>query len=363
MQRNDKKKICLVVSSLGQGGAQKVGALLSVMLHDLGHDVHIVSVLDIIDFNYKGTLFNLGALKVTRFQRLLAFKNYLKKERFNCIIDNRSRVQTVRDLVVSKLIYNVPTLYIVHNYKTNHAFSKYNWLNKWLYQNEMLVMVSKAAEEKFKNKFKLKNTQTIYNAVDFVALEQQANAVYDHDFKFDKYILFYGRLNNHHKNLKFLLQSYKNSILIENGYKLILLGDGNDTEELKAFVNTIGIAANVEFIPYVKNPLPYVRQAKFTVLTSNFEGFPMVLLESLALSTPVVSVNCKSGPSEILIDNKNGLLVEQNNQEAFVNAMNSFILDDILYQKCKQNSKKSIQKFAIHNIAKDWAKVINTLTN
>ncbi len=351
------------MSSLGQGGAQKVGALLSVMLDNLGHDVHIVSVLDIIDFNYKGTLFNLGALKVSRFQRFLAFKNYLKKERFDCIIDNRSRVQAVRDFIVIKLIYNIPTLYVVHNYKTNHAFSKYNWLNKWLYQNEMLVMVSKAAEEKFKSKFKLKHTETIYNPVDFEALEQQASAVDDHEFKLDKYILFFGRLSEHHKNLKFLLQSYKNSILIENGYKLVLLGSGNDKEELKEHVKTLGIQPNVEFISYIKNPLPYVKRAKFTVLTSNFEGFPMVLLESLALSTPVVSVNCKSGPSEILVNNKNGLLVEQNNEEAFVNAMNSFILDKKLYLNCKENAKASIQKFAIQAIAKKWEKAIFELTN
>ena len=58
-----KKKICIVTSSLGKGGAEKSSAVLSTLLHNLGYEVHIISVLNTIDYNYKGTLLNLGALK------------------------------------------------------------------------------------------------------------------------------------------------------------------------------------------------------------------------------------------------------------------------------------------------------------
>ena len=58
-----KIKICIVTSSLGKGGGQKSSAVLSILLDSLGYDVHIVSILDTIDYAYKGTLLNLGILK------------------------------------------------------------------------------------------------------------------------------------------------------------------------------------------------------------------------------------------------------------------------------------------------------------
>ena len=58
-----KKKICIVTSSLGKGGAEKSSAVLSILLDNLGYEVHVISILNRIDYDYKGTLLNLGALK------------------------------------------------------------------------------------------------------------------------------------------------------------------------------------------------------------------------------------------------------------------------------------------------------------
>ncbi len=62
---------------------------------------------------------------------------------------------------------------------------------------------------------------------------------------------------------------------------------------------------------YQPEPFPFVKQALFTVLSSNYEGFPMSIIESLACGTPLVSVDCPSGPSEIIEHNVNGLLIEK----------------------------------------------------
>jgi glycosyltransferase involved in cell wall biosynthesis len=66
-------------------------------------------------------------------------------------------------------------------------------------------------------------------------------------------------------------------------------------------------------LPFNSNPFDIVQNARFTVLTSHYEGFPMSMVESLALGTPVVAVDCNSGPREIVIDEYNGLLVENYN--------------------------------------------------
>ncbi len=84
----------------------------------------------------------------------------------------------------------------------------------------------------------------------------------------------------------------------------------------------------------------------FTVLTSRYEGFPRSILESLALGTPVISVDCKSGPNEIIQNNLNGLLIENDNSEALAQAMNLLFEDKELYLQCKNNSKLSVIDFS-----------------
>jgi len=368
MQSNNKKKICIVVSSLGRGGAQKASATLSKMLYAVGYNVHIVSVLNQVEYDYKGTLFNLGELKdkkdtfIGRLDRLRKFKKYLKEHQFDCVIDNRARVSAYREFLVSKFIYKaIPIVYVIHNYKTNHVFPSYDWLSKFLYKNEKMVAVSKEATNKFKKKFGLKTIATIYNAFDVSKAYKEDEGITPQELNLDKYVIFFGRIKDRHKNLKLLLEAYKISKLSELDYKLLILGDGENLKEIKDYAVQLNLNADVVFKSYVVNPINLVKNARYTVLTSRYEGFPMVLIESLSLKTPVVSVNCKSGPKEVIVNEENGLLVENFNADAFAKAMNRLVLDEVLYQNCKSNAKQSIDRFSMENIAQDWKQYIEQL--
>ena len=116
----------------------------------------------------------------------------------------------------------------------------------------------------------------------------------------------------------------------------------------------LNLEDKVKFVGHVKNPFAYYSKAKFFVLCSIHEGLPMVLLESLACETPVISFDCLSGPNEIIIDKKNGLLVENQNFLALSKSLNLLIEDKILYENCKSNAKKSVEKFALENIGNQW---------
>jgi glycosyltransferase involved in cell wall biosynthesis len=85
----------------------------------------------------------------------------------------------------------------------------------------------------------------------------------------------------------------------------------------------------------------------------------MSLIESLAAGTPVISVDCETGPNEIIQHGINGLLVENHKPEALAKAMNWFIADENLYQNCKNNAKQSVEHLSLNAIAQSWQSLLN----
>ena len=367
MQSNNKK-ICIVASSLGKGGAERSAAQLSIMMHNLGYEVHIVIVLNYVHFEYKGTLLNLGKLKdekdtfFGRLQRLNHFRHHLKSHEFDVIIDGRTRIQAYRELLITKWVYSGKrVVYVLHNYKMAKTFTPNVTLNTYLYKNEKMIAVSNAARLNFQKKLGLKNIETIYNGFDFEKLTRCSRELIEPELSKEKYILFFGRLDDDHKNIKLLLDAYKTSDLPSLNIKLLLVGDGPDLNMIQDYVSKLELNSHVVFKGFTKNPYPYVKHAHFVMLTSRFEGFPMVIPETLGLGTPIISVDCKSGPNEVITSGFNGLLVENYDVKAISQAMNSFINDEILYQTCKSNAKESVQRFSVKNITNDWKKLLDKM--
>jgi len=354
-------KVALVSHTLGSGGAERFAASLGFMISDLGYEVHNIVVNNPVDYEFSGVLYNLEneAKNQTWLQRKISkgslLKKYLDDHQIDTIIDNRSRNIFIREWLTKRIYGERKVIYMVHSFRLEMYFPKSVWAARFLYSDAAkLVCVSKAIENSVKSKFGLTNTVTIYNSVEFNEIS------YDQDLeKYGNYLLYFGRFDTNVKNFDLLLEAFLKSEIYKNGYKLLFLGDGPDKNYIVETAKKLGISAHVAMIPFQPNPFAYVKQAKFTVLTSHFEGFPMSLIESLALRTPVISVDCESGPSEIIQNEINGLLVENYNRDTLANAFKRFVSDANLYDICKTNAKESVKHLSSPTIARKWQQILS----
>tara|TARA_Y100000385_G_scaffold50274_1_gene47073 strand:- start:1928 stop:3016 length:1089 start_codon:yes stop_codon:yes gene_type:complete len=355
-------KIAIITSSLGGGGAQKSSANLSFVLSKLDYDVHIISILNQIDYEYKGQLLNLGEFKdqndsiFGKIKRFKLFYNYLKSENFDYIIDSRSRPTFFKQFLINKILYsNQNVIYIIHSYLLNNYFPSNRFLARWLYNNaKHLLCVSNDIKDLVIHKFGLKATKTMYNA--FLS---HNSIPPDYELQLPKnFILFFGRIDDKVKNISLLLEAFKRSQLPNKNIELVILGDGPDTLYLKQKVKDLELEDKVTFLSYLSDPKAIISKAIFTTLTSTHEGFPMVVIESLHLGVPVVSVDCKSGPSEVINHKENGLLVDNHNPIALADAFNEFIENKKLYNHCKEQAKQSVEKFSDDIISKSWLNLL-----
>ncbi len=162
-------------------------------------------------------------------------------------------------------------------------------------------------------------------------------------------IIAVGRLTKQ-KDFPTLLKAFAQVRKVRDA-KLMILGEGEDRSLLEALVQELGIADSVALPGFVANPFAYLSKSAVFVLSSLFEGLPTVLIEAMAVGTPVVATDCKSGPMEILDNQRYGKLTRVGDVEELASAIVQ-ILDQptdsrILQQRAKEYSlEKSLQDYA-----------------
>ena len=195
-------------------------------------------------------------------------------------------------------------------------------------------------------------TCVIYNPINAAATERAA-AIGDPSTSPDSledYILCVGRLNEQ-KAFHYAIRAFA---VIAPDYpclRLKLLGQGPLENELKHLADELGIRDRVDFHGFESDIWDYYVNARLTLLTSAYEGFPNVLLESIALGTPIVAFDCPHGPAEIVQPQENGCLVAYQHGNELVLALRQ-VLDSA--QFTPQRVQQTSMKFHLSTIIDIW---------
>ena len=123
------------------------------------------------------------------------------------------------------------------------------------------------------------------------------------------------------KNLKFMLDGLAQ---LTFPWQMSFFGDGDDLSKCKEYAKKLKIDRNIIWHGWKKNPWLQMVQVDALLMTSKFEGLPMVILEALQRGIPVVTSNCSTGPEDEIIDGENGYLFSPNNVQDFTEKLNLF---------------------------------------
>jgi len=174
-----------------------------------------------------------------------------------------------------------------------------------------------------------------------------------------KIVLAVGRLT-HIKGFDMLLDAWIQVNKSMPDWTLKIVGEGEDRAKLTDFIKKSKLTDSVELVGNTDDVGQYYKKAQIFCLSSRFEGFPMVLLETLAFGLPVVSFDCDTGPAEVLEDT-GSILVAPNDVNSLASSLIDLIEDGKRRQTISLKSKQKAEIYQPENIISQWVNLIESL--
>ncbi len=310
--RGSKPRILVVISNLMVGGgAEKVAAALGNELIRRGFEVHVLTFYESdIKYEFNGPHFTFNELPKNRLQKaflipkhLFLIKRYCQENSIDTAISflEEANFQT---LLVKILFLNRLKVIVSVRNSTRSRGWLFRFIMRILYPfSNTVVTVTKSIEQMMIHDFGLNNITTIYNPIDTEEVRSKMQGTVPED---DLWIAnrnnLYIHIGRHtkQKGQWHLLRVFSQVVIDNPETALILIGEGEDTDKINAFIIQNGLENNIFVLGKRENVFPYIKVSKALIQTSLWEGMPNVLLEALAVGTPIIVSDCETGPREII---------------------------------------------------------------
>ena len=353
-------KICFFSGDISRtGGTERVALLIANELARRKYDVNILSMENGISTSFEcDRHISLSSLhmekvkggigrKIIPFIRLLV---YLKKEKPDILI-NIDVILCLYSIPLKLFIKTKMVAWEHFNFRSNNGVkNRYRARKLAARFADEIIVLTQADLKEYQKKLNIRHfIDCIYNPsvgdVPNINFAQRENLV-----------IASGRLT-YQKNFLELLKIWRRVEAKHPNWKLIICGSGQDEAELKDFALNNNLK-NVIFEGFVRNITEYYKKSKIMVLTSRFEGFPMVLLEGQKAGLPIVSYDCFTGPSEIIINGVDGYLIRQGDQNDFVSKLEMLMTDENLLKAFSRQAQMDSERFDLYKIVDNWESAV-----
>lgn len=365
-----RKKVMFFIYQMGNGGAART--LLNILNHMDQEEFEPILVT--LDFNGNYENYLNSDIKFIKLQTkrlrsaIIPLAKLLRKEQPHILFSTIPVYNTVA--ILGRLLSFTNTKVIVREaallggtFRENLSLRIFGLLYRFA---NKVISLSEGVKKNLIKRYKVnkKNIQVIYNPIDLQKIKQLVSKGEIHEehqsfFRKDtKVIVTAGRLVKE-KDHQTLLKAFA-EVNEQLDSELLILGEGELENDLKNLAKDLHIEQNVHFIGFQQNPYIYFKNADLFVLSSINEGFGHVLVESLAVGTPVVSTNCKPGAEEVLMNGEFGKISEVGDIEGLAHHMyETLTLPDSEKKKVITKGLKRANDFDANIIVKQYEEVFN----
>lgn len=352
------RKLVLVISSLRGGGAEKVISNLANYWAVQGIDITLVTFDKMYneaysvspDVNRKiisnSTGSNIFARLFALGQRILKLRGFLKVEQPDAVLSFMAPINLVT--LVSSIGLRV---HCVVSERTNPAIYSYgvsyDLLRRLLYPyaNQIIVQTERIAEW-FSDQLNA-NITVIPNFIE----DHNSNG----KIKREKIVIAVGRLSSE-KGFDVLIHAFAKLSNSFPDWKVLILGEGSERQNLENLIKDYCLEDKVELKGRVNNPFLYLNRASIAVQPSKVEGFPNALLEAMSCALPVIA--SREAGYMLIEDNVNGLLVDADNVDQLIVALERLLACSQLRNTIGKNAEKVRETYSQNRVIQMWEKVL-----
>ncbi|OAS88187.1 MULTISPECIES: glycosyltransferase family 4 protein [Metabacillus] len=360
----DKKfKICFFSGDISRnGGTERVSTIIANELVKRGHEVSFLSYRNGLKSYYyideRIPLYSLGMENYNGFlsRKLMPYKkliSFFKTNKTDIVIDI-DVLLSIYTLPIKKIIGTKIISWEHFNLRENRIKTRVIARRLATFCSDSIVTLNKNDMENYVGitpSFYKNKIRYIYNPA-IAKYETKTNLK-------NKTVIAVGRLT-YQKNFHLLIKLWKEIEILNPKWNLIIVGEGEDKKSLDELISHLGVK-NVVITGFKENIEKIYEESSIMVMTSRYEGLPMVLLEGQKKGLPIVAFNCPTGPAEIIINGRNGYLIDIGDQQEFIKKLHELINDYDKLKEFSSNAIKDSEKFNLTSIIDNWIKLFYKL--
>jgi GalNAc-alpha-(1->4)-GalNAc-alpha-(1->3)-diNAcBac-PP-undecaprenol alpha-1,4-N-acetyl-D-galactosaminyltransferase len=363
-------RITFVISTLQNGGAERVLVNMANYWAKRGHEVEIVSLASKSDAPFyelgEAVVYSplslaqktTGALDFVgnNLRRIKVIREAIRRSNPDVVISFMDRMNVMVALATIGL--DVPVVLSERNDPAQYKIGGlgWEWLRKLTYPLADSVVVQTHSALSYFSPGIRKRAAVIPNGVSFPA---EAAAPFSSRHGGHKLVAV-GRLADQ-KGFDLLLSAFAQIRGQFPQWSLTVWGEGPERGALEKQRESLGLTGCVHFPGRTKTPFKEMKEADLLVLSSRYEGFPNALLEAMACGLAVISFDCPSGPGEIIRHDVDGVLVPPLDVNALAKAMSRLMGDAALRSALSARAKEVVQRFNMEGVMKKWEDVFDKL--
>lgn len=178
----------------------------------------------------------------------------------------------------------------------------------------------------------------------------------------NKKVVAIGRYT-HQKGFERLVYAWQELAPRFPDWQLDIVGDGEEREALQRLICECGLERQISLVRPTKDVERVYRDASLFVLSSRYEGLPMVLLEAQAFGLPIVAFRCKCGPEDVVSDGETGFLVDEGDIAALADRMALLMDDESMRKRMGQKAKEASLRYDEDVIMAQWMNLFKSLVD